>query len=273
MSTTCSATASGRDQVPSNETNLKNQMCLFVLTRKDGTPFDVTSVSEEDIIEICIRLGHTHPLGVLCYSATESGALFHSTEDMQCATCRAIKALELWDEATAIRAMSPLETHIRVYMIAVRGDPSKSQSPLSEGEGEPHSPTDNPHLSGETLHHLQAELGGLTNHKLHQLMEDLCHKITLCELNAPPRSPPPMPWGHPSGSGNPNEDDQVTFLWGGGWVLLGQLSPSPAPAWLDGGWAPLGDHPLNPHFLVNLIQMWGAWSILWHWDYAWVPGE
>ena len=32
---------------------------------------DASSVSEEDIVEICITKGHTHPLGVLCYSATE----------------------------------------------------------------------------------------------------------------------------------------------------------------------------------------------------------
>ena len=81
MSTMSSATASGRDQVPSDKSNLKNQMCLFILTRKDGILFDVTSVSEEDIMEICIRLGHTHPMGVLHYSAMEMVALFCSTEE------------------------------------------------------------------------------------------------------------------------------------------------------------------------------------------------
>ena len=66
---------------------------------------------------------------------------------------------------------------------------------------------------------------------MNQLLEDLCQEITHCELNAHPRSPPPMPWEHPSGSGNPNEDDQeVTFLRGGGWVPLGQPSPSPTLA-------------------------------------------
>ena len=58
-------------------------MYLFILTRKDGTPFDVTSVSEEDIVEMCTRLGHTHPMGVLCYLVMELVALFHSREDMQ----------------------------------------------------------------------------------------------------------------------------------------------------------------------------------------------
>ena len=81
--------------------------------KRDGTPFDVTSVLEEDIIEICIRLGHTQPLGVLHYSARESIILFCSADDMQCATHGAIKAMELHDEAIAIRATAPSETHIR----------------------------------------------------------------------------------------------------------------------------------------------------------------
>ena len=70
-------------------------MFLFVLTRQDSTPFYTTSVSEEDIMEICVRLGHTHPMGVLHYLAMESVALFHSTEDMQHATHRVIKVMVL----------------------------------------------------------------------------------------------------------------------------------------------------------------------------------
>ena len=36
------------------------------------------------------------------------------------------------------------------------------------------------------LNHLQAEPGDLTDHELHQLVEDLHQEITLCKLNAPP---------------------------------------------------------------------------------------
>ena len=166
--------------------------------------------------------------------------------------------MELQDKAIAIRAVTTSETHIKGYVLAVGGDPSKPQSPPSEGEGEPHSPLNNPHPSGETPHHVQVELGNLIDHELCQLMEDLCQEITLCELNAPPRSPPPTPGGHPLGSGNPSEDEQeVTFLRGGGWVPPGQTSPSPVSTQPDGWWIPLGPPPQS-HILLHLIQMWGA---------------
>ena len=136
-------------------------------------------------MEICIRLGHTHLMGVLHYSAMELVALFHSIEDMQCANHGAIKVTVLQDEAITVRAMVPSEFYVKAYVRAVGGDPSKLQSPPSE-EGELHPPTDNPNLSGETLWHLQVELGNLADHELHQLMEDLCQEIAHHELNVPP---------------------------------------------------------------------------------------
>ena len=179
MSTSSSAIALGRDQVPSDDTHLKTKMCMFIVTRKNGTLLDVTSVTE-DIMEICITLGHTHLLGVLWYLATESVALFHTTEERQWASCIAIKAIELQDEPIAVRTVAPSEHHMRAYITVVGGDPSKPQSLPSEGEGDPHLPTGNPHLGGGTLSCLQAELDDLTDQELHQLVEDLCQEIALC---------------------------------------------------------------------------------------------
>ena len=200
-------------------------------------------------------------------------ALFHSTEDMQHATCRAIKALELWDKAIAVRAMAPSETHVRACIIAVGGDPSKPQSQPSEGEREPHSPTDNPHLSGENLHHLQVELGNLTDHELHQLLEDLCQEIVLHELNASPRSHPPMPWGHHQGAGILMRMTWRSPFWEreGGFLRDNHPHLLPLCNQIEDG--SFRDHLLNPHFLLYLIQMWDAWSILWHWGCTWVPRE
>ena len=53
-------------------------------------------------MEICVILGHTHPLGVLWYLAVELVALFCTTEEMQWASHGAVKATELQDEPIAI---------------------------------------------------------------------------------------------------------------------------------------------------------------------------
>ena len=50
---------------------------------------DASSISEEDIMEICIKKGHTHPVGVLCYSAMESVILFCTTDELMHASCAA----------------------------------------------------------------------------------------------------------------------------------------------------------------------------------------
>ena len=131
MSTTSSATASGRDYVPSDESSLKSGMCFFVITRRNGTLLDATSVTEEDIIKMCIKMGHTHPLGVLYYSMMELVALFHSAEEMQCTPHGAIKATELRDKAITIRAVAPSVTHVKAYIMTVHGAHSKPQSPSS----------------------------------------------------------------------------------------------------------------------------------------------
>ena len=237
ISTLSSATVLGRDQVPSNDPHLTAKMCMFIVMRKDGTPFDTTSVSEEDILEICVTLGHAHPLGVIWHLATESVALFHMTEEMQWASCGAVKAMELWDEPVAVQVMAPSEHHIEAYIAVAGGDLSKLWSPPSKGEGDPHSPTGNPDLGGTTLCHLQAELGDLADQELQQLMEDLHLEITLCELHTSPAFLNQLVGENFQG---------VVILMGmtwrspfqeGGWVPPRQPSPSPAPAWPGGGWA------------------------------------
>ena len=131
------------------------------------------------------------------------------------ATCGAIKALVLSREAIAIRASAPSKAHIRAYMTTVDGKPSGTQAPPLEEDGEPHSPAKNSHAGGVTLHNLQADLGDLTDQELHQLLEDLCWEVTLCELNAHPSSPPLMPWENLTGNRDLDADDQeVTFLRG-----------------------------------------------------------
>ena len=237
--------------------NLKSRMCLFIITWKDGTQFNATSVTKEDIIEMCIKLGHTHLLGVLHYSVIESVAVFCSTEEMQHATCGAIKAMELQEEAIAIQAVAPLETHVKAYIIAVGGDSSKLQSSPSEEEGEPHSPHDNPHPSGEMSHHLQAELGNLANHELCQLVEDLC-QITLCELNAPPAALYQCLGDTHQAAGMPKKATRRSPFQEGedGFPWDNHLHLLPLHNQMEDGF--LGDHLHCPHFLLNQIKTWGA---------------
>ena len=71
-----------RLEVPSANI-FRGRLCLISITRGDGTPMDASSISEEDIMEICVKKGHTCPLGVLHYLATESIVLFGTAEDLK----------------------------------------------------------------------------------------------------------------------------------------------------------------------------------------------
>ena len=141
MSTTSTMTASAaRDHIPSDVVDLSNCMCIFVLTRDYGTPFNASSIQEEDVIEIYIQLGHTHPEGVLQYSTIESVMLFHTTDELQVMAHGFMKASMLHDEAIRVRTSPPSATHVRAYMAVVNGEPSSIQPLPSDGEEEPHLP-------------------------------------------------------------------------------------------------------------------------------------
>ena len=89
---------------------------------KDGTPFEVTSIMEEDIVQFCVMLGHIHPMGVLWYSAAELVVLFCMVEEMQWA-CGAIKVTELHNEPIAIKIVAPTEPYIRACITMGEGTP------------------------------------------------------------------------------------------------------------------------------------------------------
>ena len=42
--------------------------------------------------------------------------LFHSTDELQHATRRIVKVMELWGEAITVKAMAPSEAHIKAYL-------------------------------------------------------------------------------------------------------------------------------------------------------------
>ena len=127
--TSAMTTLVARDCIPSDIANLSNHMYLFVLTRGDGTLFDASSILEEDIIKICIWLGHTHPEQVLWYSAIKSVMLFHTTDELQIMMCGVLKASMLHDETIRVRTSPTSATHVKAYLAAVGGEPSSAQPP------------------------------------------------------------------------------------------------------------------------------------------------
>ena len=174
------------------------------------------------------KTGTHSPHGVLHHLVMELVVLFWSTEDMQHATHRAIKATVLQDKATAVRAMAPLEIHIKVYVRAVGRDPSKLQSPPSEKEENPIHPLTIPTPVGKPC--------SISKCSLEILLTMNCissWRISAKRLHT-------MNWMHPpevlhqclgdthQGVGILMKMTRRSPFWGGGWVPLGQPSPSPA---------------------------------------------
>ena len=154
-------------------------MCLLILNRGNGTPFDASSLLEEEIIEICIQLGHTYPEGVLWYSTIELVILFHTVDELLIVVHGVVKVMMLHDESIRVRTSPPSVTHLWAYMAVVGGEPSSAQPLPSDGEKEPHLSPSVPHPSGRIQQHLQAYLRGLMDNELQQLMEEFCSEIAL----------------------------------------------------------------------------------------------
>ena len=183
--------------------------------------------------------------------------LFHTTNELQIVMHGVMKASMLCEGAIRVRTSQPSAAHMRAYMAAITGEPSSAQPLLSDGEEEPHFPHGSPHPGGRTLQHLQANLGGLTDNELQQLMEELCREITLWELNAP----------HHKHLGEILWEMGILMwmnrrspFWEGGGFPRATFWP-PAPAQPDRGWEPGGQPPQSPlHLpLLNLGRTWGIW--------------
>ena len=88
MSTKSTTTASVvSDYTLGNDPDFTNCICVLTIARGDGTPFDADSLLEEDIIKLCVGMGHAHPNGILWLMATESVIAFHSSKEMLAMAC------------------------------------------------------------------------------------------------------------------------------------------------------------------------------------------
>ena len=115
---------------------------------------DASSISEEDIMEIYVKKGHTHPLGVLCYLAMESVILFSTVEELKHASCGLVDVMDLRNDAIMVRTLAPLEAHIASFTMVWHSKPTI-------GDGEPHTPPQQTTPSGE--HHIASKWSLVTS--------------------------------------------------------------------------------------------------------------
>ena len=194
MSSASTVTASvACNCIPGNEVELPSCMCILVLIRNDGTPFNATSIQEEDIVELCIQSGQTHPKGVLWYTVVGLVVLFHSVDEMLVMVCGVIKVMVLCEEPIRLDMTPPSTTHVIAYMMVRGGEPSSTHPPIPDREEEPQPSPSDPPTGWEDPTSITGAPWHLLDTQLWQLMEDLHWEVALWELNALPRDPLPSP--------------------------------------------------------------------------------
>ena len=229
MSITSSTTASRDGEVPSPN-SFQGRLLLILITRGDGIPLDASSISEEDIVEICVRRAHAHPMGMLQYSAAESVVLFGNIEDVNHAHHTLLDVTEFRNEVIMVRTMAPTEAQAATFHAMWHLNPTA-------GDGEPHTPPYQTPPNEEMPHHIHAQLGDLNDSELWQLVRDLSQELGQCDLTAPP-SNPLLRTGHTQ------------------WAAEYQRKMTRRSPFQEGEGFPL-DHCCNHHVLHWQDQIWG----------------
>ena len=158
MSVTSSTTTSRDWEVPSPN-SVQDKLLVVSITKGDGTPLDASSISEEDIVEICVRRAHLHPLGVLWYSMVESVILFGNVADMSHTHRILPDVMEFRDEAITVQTMAPAEVQVTMFQ-------AMWHSNLPAGKGGLHTPPYQTPPNEETPCHIHAQLGDLNDSEL-----------------------------------------------------------------------------------------------------------
>ena len=158
MSITSSTTVS-RDREVQSPDPLPDKLLVVSIVKRDDTPLDASSILEEDIVELCIRRAHTHPLGMLWYSTVDSVVFFNNVADVN-RTQHAIPDMtEFRDEAVVIWTMAPMEAQVIVFQTMWHSNPVA-------GTGELHTPPYRTPPNEETPRCIHAQLGDLNDHEL-----------------------------------------------------------------------------------------------------------
>ena len=215
MSVTSSTTTSGDQEVPSADI-FWGRLCLISITRGDGTPMDASSISEEDIVEIFMKKGHTHPLGVLHYLTTESIILFGTMEEFKCASHGLVDIMQLskWchhaQDFGSFAGPYCLIYNSLVFEVHNRGWRATHSSPTNSPKW------------GNTASPPNGAWWPQWPWALTACRRPYSGDSTVWIICAP-QQPPPNEWVCPLGSREPKEDDQeVTFPGGGRWGPLRQ---------------------------------------------------
>ena len=165
MSVTSSATGS-RDQEVQSPDPLPDKLLVVSIVKRDGTPLDASSISEEDIVELYVRRAHTRPLGMLWYSAADSVVFLNDATAVDRTQCALLDVTEFGDEAIAIRTMAPTEVQVTAFQTMWHLN-------TTAGAGELHTPPYHTPPNKETPCRIHAQLGDLNDNELRQLVQDL----------------------------------------------------------------------------------------------------
>ena len=185
MSTTSTLTTLvAHDHTLDNDSELLNCMCVLPITRGDGILFDATSIQEEGIVELCVKVGQVHPKGMLQLLVTELIILFCSSEEMLATAHMVTKAMAWCEEPIKLCTSLPSTAHLRVY-IAGRNPPHQALKSLTpEGEEVPWLPPSNPHPNGRAPCQFHMDLRDLGDAQLWQLMEDIWQEVAQSSVHS-----------------------------------------------------------------------------------------
>ena len=139
---------SGRDHILGDDSELLNHTCALAIARDDGSPFDATSIQEEDIIELCVSVGWAHPKSVLWLLGTELVIMFWSSKEMLAVTHMVTKPMAWYEEPIQLCTSPPSTTHLSAYIAWRNAQPLGIQSLTSEGEEVPQSLPSNANMVG-----------------------------------------------------------------------------------------------------------------------------
>ena len=158
MSVTSSATVSQDREVQSPD-HLPDKLLVVLIVKRDGTPLGASSISEEDIVELCTRRAHTHPLGMLRYSTVDSVVFLNDATAVDRTQHALLDVTEFGDEAIVIRTMAPTEAQVTAFQ-------TMWHSNTMAGAGALCTPPYHTPPNEETPCHIHAQLGDLNDNEL-----------------------------------------------------------------------------------------------------------